>query len=854
MDTAQEEVKVFKPQPKQELFLGSKADVVIYGGAAGSGKASRINELAPTPSGWKQLGDIQDGDQLFDENGAICTVIKAHDSFVPERCYQLIFDDGSTIDCCADHLWLTYTAKDLAKITRRDPDWQARRRAKRPSRVAGNKSELFTQRLRERNAKRAIEKRSELLSAPTGSVKTTQEIADTLTVRNGSRANHAIPVCKAWKLPEVYLQIPPYTLGAWLGDGNTNGQGFTGADLEIINEIRKDGFIVNKRKYRYSWGIIGLNRLLKVYGFVGHKHIPSIYLRASFEQRLSLLQGLMDTDGHATKSGSTCEYTTTLRELADNVFELAISLGLKATLREKRAKLKGQDYGPCYTIAFSTDLPVFRLPRKLERLQRRTQRPVNQFRYIVGCEPIDPVPMRCLTVDSPSRLYLVGKTGIPTHNTFALLLEPLRHINNPEFGGIIFRREAKMITMEGGLRDEAMKIYPYFGGEYRSQPRVYFKFPSGSRISFDHLNQEEDVYSYQGAQIPFIGWDELDHYTKKQFIYMMSRNRSTCGINPYMRCTVNANATSWVAEVIAWWIDQRDTLPDGSQNPHYGLPIEERSGVIRYFAIEDERWLWGDTPEEVIAQGASADQIKTLTFVPAKVWDNPALIEKDPGYIANLKAQSRVERARLLDGNWKIKSSAGLYFPRYDVTLLNAIPTDVVTWVRAWDLAASEVNPGCDPDWTVGVKVGKRANGTYVISDVVRTRRKSSDVRTLLKRTALQDGPACIIDLPQDPGQAGKAQVQSLIAMLQGYTVQTHQSTRANNRLLRAEPIASQWQVGNIEVVKSFWNNEFFDELDQFPDPNVHDDQVDAMVSGVIALLNRSAQVAASIAKRNTYG
>lgn len=130
---------------------------------------------------------------------------------------------------------------------------------------------------------------------------------------------------------------------------------------------------------------------------------------------------------------------------------------------------------------------------------------------------------------------------------------------------------------------------------------------------------------------------------------------------------------------------------------------------------------------------------------------------------------SFVEKSRLLDGNWKIRPAAGMYFPRYDTTIIDWVPTDVIKWVRSWDLAASEEQEGKHVDWTVGMKVGRRSNGKLVIADVVRVQRKAADVRALVRRIADMDGRETWIALPQDPGQSGKPiYEEELISMADG--------------------------------------------------------------------------------------
>jgi len=235
--------------------------------------------------------------------------------------------------------------------------------------------------------------------------------------------------------------------------------------------------------------------------------------------------------------------------------------------------------------------------------------------------------------------------------SFALLLDPLRHISNPGFGGVIFRRTTVQVRNEGGLWDESKKLYPLVQANPK-QHALWWDFPTGASLSFGHLEHETTVNDWQGAQIAFIGFDELTHFTEKQFWYMVSRNRSMCGVKPYIRATCNPDADSWVAKLIAWWIDQ-DT----------GFAIPERSGVLRYFVRINDQLIWGDSTEELLAQYPGIPP-KSVTFICAKLSDNAALMKADPGYYANLLALPSVERERLLAGNWKIRAAAGLFFSR----------------------------------------------------------------------------------------------------------------------------------------------------------------------------------------------
>lgn len=411
--------------------------------------------------------------------------------------------------------------------------------------------------------------------------------------------------------------------------------------------------------------------------------------------------------------------------------------------------------------------------------------------------------------------------------TYALLLEAARYSDNPAFGAVIFRRESVQITNEGGLWDTAMQLYPLIGAKPRQSPKLMFEFAAGGKVTFAHLQRESDVLGWQGAQIPLIEFDELTHFTRFQFFYMLSRNRSTCGVRPYMRATCNPDADSWVAEFIAWWIDQET-----------GLPIMERSGVVRWFVRVGDVMRWGDSAEQLAAEhGCALADAKSVTFIAASIHDNQALLEKDPGYLANLKALARVERERLLAGNWKIKPAAGLYFKRHEATMVDAIPADVVVWARAWDFAATEPGEGNeDPDYTASVKIGRRASGRFVVVHGVLERKRASRVREIVKSTAEQDGRAVRICVPEDPGQAGKDQAQSYVTMLAGWPVTRRRPSR--DKVTRAEPAAAQWQAGNFDVVRGAWNEAFFGQLEAFPG-NGHDDYVDALSDGFATVVGQ---------------
>jgi predicted phage terminase large subunit-like protein len=412
--------------------------------------------------------------------------------------------------------------------------------------------------------------------------------------------------------------------------------------------------------------------------------------------------------------------------------------------------------------------------------------------------------------------------------TWALLIEPLRHIANGDFGAVFFRRTTVQVRNEGGLWDESHKLYAPIGAVPRLAALAW-RFASGATVSFRHLEHDKSVYGWQGSQIPLICFDELTHFSERQFWYLVSRNRSTCGVRPYVRATCNPDADSWVARFIAWWID-----------PETGLPIPERAAVPRWFVRIGDKLIWADRPQDLASHvdpvGRRPIPPKSVTFVPAKLTDNIALMAADPGYLANLMAQPTVERERLLLGNWKVRPAAGLYFQRGWCKLVDAAPMELDR-VRGWDLAATPKTERNDPDWTAGTKIGRdRRTGRFLVLHHVRTRDTPALVQALISNTATQDGAEVEISLPQDPGQAGKAQIAALVLALEGFVARGTPET--GDKLTRFGPFSAQAQAGNVDVLRGAWNEDWFNALEGFPDSR-HDDDADSTSRAFNAFLDR---------------
>jgi predicted phage terminase large subunit-like protein len=399
--------------------------------------------------------------------------------------------------------------------------------------------------------------------------------------------------------------------------------------------------------------------------------------------------------------------------------------------------------------------------------------------------------------------------------SFALLLESMRYASTVQgFDSVVFRRSTVDLRRPGGLWSESMKLFPHAGGLPIAH-RFEWLWPRKGSVKLAHLEHETTVLDWHGSQVGCICFDELTTFTRTQFWYLFSRNRSRAGIRPYIRATCNADAGSWVMELIEWWID-----------PDTGYPIEERSGIVRYFARgADDQLLWFDTKREAMAAtGQAPETIKSLTFIAAKLSDNPALTRSDPGYLGNLMMLHKVERERLLNGNWKIRPSAGLYFNRSWCQIVD-IPPVCVKCVRGWDLAATEQKDNNDPDWTACTKIGVMHDGRWIVLHADAFRGSPAEVDRRVLNYAQQDGYEATTSLPKDPGQAGVAQVVHLTHLLAGYIVEN--SPESGDKVTRFGPFSSQAEVGNVLVLRGRWNDRFFTELENFPE-GTHDDDADA--------------------------
>jgi hypothetical protein len=338
-----------------------------YGCCIADVKGLPLDTPLPTPTGWTTMSEVQVGDELLSQDGKPCTVLtKSQVHHNP--CVRVHFDDGTSAICDVDHRWA---------VRRHDR---------------------------------------------TGAIDDVVTAAEMQRWMAQKKPNEHMGVLTpgALELPPVDLPIDPYVLGAWLGDGKHTSGEIAKGDAWLFEEIERRGYRVgadiSSEDRCEAHTVLGLRTQLRQAGLLGNKYIPDGYLRASREQRLALLQGLMDTDGGWNKARHQASFSAVNLPLARQVHELALSLGQRATYTTAPYSGFGVT-GVAARVNFSPrDLNPFRMPRKRDQVTYRAMSRAHR-RLVTKIEDTLLVPTQCIEVDSSNHTYLCTRDFIPTHNT-----------------------------------------------------------------------------------------------------------------------------------------------------------------------------------------------------------------------------------------------------------------------------------------------------------------------------------------------------------------------------------------------------------------------------------------------------
>lgn len=429
---------------------------------------------------------------------------------------------------------------------------------------------------------------------------------------------------------------------------------------------------------------------------------------------------------------------------------------------------------------------------------------------------------------SPADIVIYGGSA-GGGKTWGLLLDPLRHVHVDKFNGLILRRTFPEVTNLGGLWDESENLYPHAGGRGVRGDLVWRFASEGGRavIEFGHLQHETDLMRYDGAQICYLAFDQLEHFTERMFFYMIGRNRSMCGVRPYVRATCNPDPDSFLVNFLAWWIAE-DGYADLS-----------RAGVIRWFVRINDRVIWADSKEDLLDLYPDSFPL-SCTFIPATVYDNALLLAKDPEYIAKLQALPLVERQRFLGdrvrgGNWRVRPEAGKVFNRAWFEIVDSVPAGGVE-ARGWDLAATLRSvKNDDPDLTSGVKM-RKVGGVFYVVDVINDRFAAGEVDSVMQTTIAGDLSTSRTSAARyktrwevEPGSAGLRETARLKRELQqkfpGIDADGTPST--GDKITKSRALAVACEGGKVKVLAAAWTDRFLAQLHNFPDVD-HDDMVDS--------------------------
>ncbi len=626
------------PGPQTEAYF-SPADELFYGGQAGGGKELDDNTPVPVPlstdpSGFKRHGDLKAGDEVYSPSGKAIEVLWVKPVDHKPDAYAVEFDTGETIVADADHLWFTWTDQERDRLIRASDEWRATRRANRPSRAkAVSKKPWVSRSITSINRSREHE-----IAQASGNVRNTLEIRRTLKVKNG-RVNHSVDVCLPIVGSARSLPIEPYLFGLWLGDGHSLQPVITmmQADWLEIASFVPEPRSVKIQQMRPTSKPLGMRRFgfmpqLRSLGVHGAKRIPPTYLRASVEQRIALLQGILDTDGTCDHRGQ-IEAGFSNEALASDLHELVSSLGIKSTLRRKETRCQAGAGNPHWRIKFVCPFPAFRLPRKLDRQKFSDFRPTTKRRYIVSVRKTAPVSMRCIHVAADG-LYLVGRSFIPTHNTHLGL-------------GLALTAHKRSVLLRRVNKD-AKKLVPFLveivGGRdgYNGQDARWAGGAIGDRqIDIAGCEHEDDKQRFKGDPRDLYYFDEGTDFSYSQYKFITGWNRSP---DPKQRCRVvvgsNPPTTAeglWVIRYWAAWLDPMHPNP-------------AKPGELRWYTTGEggeDIEVDGPGPHLVCGEMVTA---RSRTYIPAKLSDNPD--QRGPAYAAVLAGLPPELRAAYRDGDF----------------------------------------------------------------------------------------------------------------------------------------------------------------------------------------------------------
>lgn len=588
-------------QKKQEDALEEILEhhYVLFGGAKGGGKAHSINTRIVTPFGFRRLGDIQKGEVILNPSGRPQRVIAIHPQGI-QKTYKVTTIDGGSVLATLGHLW-------IYKLVGRKPK--------------GKNRFLFGDFETEYR------------------IGTTEELIVMLKKydesKSTTRPSILIPLCNPLNFTKAYkteqIIIDPYVLGVLIGNGSLTDKSvvLSTIDQEVIDRVRDLGYELSQQgkgiDYRFKNGQI-IEKLTKL-GLINHvsyeKFIPEYYKWACLEDRINLMQGLMDTDGYVDSRGH-LSYTSVSERLIKDVQFVVRSLGGKGTITDKipeytylQEKFKGRK---AFTIYINTKInsSLVSVPRKKEKCIEDFNGGVSELHNkIIKIEEEGESECICITVSNPNGLYMT-EDFIVTHNSFLGRGWMLgRRLTYPDTKGLIIRKTYP--ELDANHIRTMFSEYPEIMSKYYRRTDKMLELPNGSTIAYRYLLHKDDVYNFLGLEYDDIFIDEATQHSEETFRILSSSNRTTKKyIKPRMLLTSNPGGVgaAWCKRL---FIDRKYRPNESAQD---------------------------------------------YAYVPARVYDNLILMENYPDYIKTLEGLPPEKRKAYLEGDWS--ALEGTFFEEWN--------------------------------------------------------------------------------------------------------------------------------------------------------------------------------------------
>lgn len=406
--------------------------------------------------------------------------------------------------------------------------------------------------------------------------------------------------------------------------------------------------------------------------------------------------------------------------------------------------------------------------------------------------PVDPNAKQELFLRRDELEVFFGGAAGPG-KSWGLLMAALQYVDVPGYHALIIRPELQEFMKPKALIPVSHSWLGGSGAKWNGSLNQW-TFPGGATLSFGYARNLGDLAHFKGPAYSFVGFDELTEFDEAVYLGLsrVLRDAPIMGVHPETGAPVK--------------VPLRKRSASNPGGPGHGW-------VKTRFINEDSR----DTAS---------------VFIKATIHDNPHMDYDE--YMLSLAHLTPIDQMRLINGDWDVMEEGGK-FHREDFAVVDAseVPYDAYRAVRYWDLAGTEPSPtNTDPDWTVGLRLDMHRDGSFTIRDIVRGRWDDSTVQAVVQTTAKLDGRGVPVFIEQDPGQAGKAQVNNYKRhVLRGYPCYAGQ-TRINGKSaakeVRARPVAAAAGNHLIRIVRGENTLEFLNEVAIFPQGS-HDDCVDAL-------------------------